>query len=61
MLVLSVVAALMWVFLGATTWRGEQDGGKPERVGPGVLVGFLVLVLESVVFFLWMSLSWYLG
>lgn len=54
---LSIVAALLWIFLGMSGWRGLQIDGKGERVGPGMLVGVLVLAVEGVVFAVWVWCS----
>lgn len=54
-LLLSVAAALLWVFLGpgGTGWRTAVEGQRSERVGAGMAVGILVLLLEGVGFGAW--------
>ncbi|KAF2819836.1 hypothetical protein CC86DRAFT_471913 [Ophiobolus disseminans] len=55
MLVLSVLAALLWVFLGpgGTGWRTAVQRQRSERVGGGMAVGIFVLLLEGVGFVGW--------
>jgi hypothetical protein len=58
-LVLSVVAALLWIFLGAagTGWRLDLSRQRSDRVGSGMAVGVLVLLLESAGFGAWVMFS----
>ncbi|KAF2703146.1 hypothetical protein K504DRAFT_347949, partial [Pleomassaria siparia CBS 279.74] len=51
--VLSVVAALLWILLGTSAWDLREASGRAERVGPGMAVGGLMLVLQMVVFAAW--------
>jgi hypothetical protein len=58
MLGLSVLGALLWIFLGVSGWRGLQAVGRPEKITPGMLIGVLVLGLELVIFVAWLWISW---
>ncbi|KAF2650976.1 hypothetical protein K491DRAFT_607773 [Lophiostoma macrostomum CBS 122681] len=55
---LSVLGALLWIFLGVSGWRGLQACGRPERIAPGMLMGFLGLGMEMIVFLAWLWISW---
>jgi hypothetical protein len=59
MLILSIAAALLWIFLGAagTGYRNDVSRQRSDRVGSGVAVGVLVLLLESVGFGAWVAFS----
>jgi hypothetical protein len=57
-LVLSVIAALLWIFLGNSAWTLPAWKGRSERVGPGMAVGALALILQMVVFVAWLVGSW---
>lgn len=59
MLLLSIAAALLWVFLGpgGTGWRTAMERQRSDRVGGGMGVGILVLLLEGVGFGAWVWLS----
>jgi hypothetical protein len=59
MLTLSIAAALLWIFLGAagTGYRKDTRRQRSDRVGSGMVVGVLVLLLESVGFAGWVVLS----
>jgi hypothetical protein len=54
---LSVAAALLWIFLGQSARLDTRSRG--ERVGPGVLIAVLVLLVEMVVFAGWVVGSWW--
>lgn len=59
MLVLSMIAAVLWVLLG-TSRTGVRVGTsreRSERVGSGMAVGILVLLVECVGFGGWVALS----
>jgi hypothetical protein len=55
MLMLSVAAALLWVFLGSagTGIRMGEDRQRSDRMGSGMAIGILVLLVESAGFGLW--------
>jgi hypothetical protein len=58
-MVLSVLAALLWIFLGPSVkWLRIGFRGSAERVGPGMLVGLLVLGLGMGAVAGWMWISW---
>lgn len=59
MLVVSVTAALLWVFLGVagTGVRMQLSRERSDRVGSGTAIGILVLLLESVGFGSWVWFS----
>ncbi|CAO2654292.1 Nn.00g110250.m01.CDS01 [Neocucurbitaria sp. VM-36] len=59
MLALSVVAALLWIFLGAagTGWRLDLSRQRSDRVGSGIAIGVLALLLEGLAFVAWVLLS----
>jgi hypothetical protein len=59
MLTLSVLAALLWIFLGAagTGWRLDLSRQRSDRVGSGMAAGVLVLLVESVGFAAWVAFS----
>jgi hypothetical protein len=58
MLASSLLATILWIFLGVSGWTRLVNAGQGERVGPGMLVGMLVLVFEGVLFLAWLGLSW---
>ncbi|KAF2005789.1 hypothetical protein P154DRAFT_615745 [Amniculicola lignicola CBS 123094] len=57
MLALSIVAALLWIFLGVSGWKNLDYQGRGERVTAGCLIGLLLLALEMVVFWIWIVSS----
>lgn len=59
MLVLSVGAALLWIFAGpaGTGIRMGQDRERSDRVGSGMAIGILALLLESAGFGAWLWFS----
>jgi hypothetical protein len=57
-LVLSVIAVLLWIFLGNSAWTLPDWKGRSERVGPGVAIGALALILQMVIFIAWLVGSW---
>jgi hypothetical protein len=59
MLVLSVGAALLWIFVGpaGTGIRVGQDRERSDRVGSGMAIGILALLLESAGFGAWLWFS----
>ncbi|KAJ4375167.1 hypothetical protein N0V83_002251 [Neocucurbitaria cava] len=59
MLALSVGAALLWIFLGAagTGWRLDLSRQRSDRVGSGMAIGILTLLLEGLGFVAWVLLS----
>ncbi|KAH7410253.1 hypothetical protein DE146DRAFT_343513 [Phaeosphaeria sp. MPI-PUGE-AT-0046c] len=59
MLVLSAAAALLWIFLGpaGTGIQLGEDRERHDRVGSGMLIGILVLLLESAGFGAWLWFS----
>lgn len=60
MLALSISAALCWVFLGSNTSVARPlnvSVQRTDRVGSGMAIGILVLLLESVGFGAWVWLS----
>jgi hypothetical protein len=57
-LVLSIFAALLWIFLGESAWTLPDWRGRSERVGPGMAIGALALILQMVVFVAWLVGSW---
>ncbi|KAF2108333.1 hypothetical protein BDV96DRAFT_636886 [Lophiotrema nucula] len=59
-LLLSIVATLLWIFVGVSEWPTYALEGRPARVGSGMLVGVLVLGLEGVVLAGWGWGSWVL-
>lgn len=58
MLALAVAAAVLYVFLGGSVWRGESGRERAEKVTPGMLIGLLVGVIEGIVFGAWIAGSW---
>lgn len=58
MLALSVLAALLWVFLGQSTWALPESRSQAQRVGSEMLVDVLVLAMEGVMFAVWLVGSW---
>ncbi|KAF9732857.1 hypothetical protein PMIN06_005735 [Paraphaeosphaeria minitans] len=58
MLALAVAAAVLYIFLGNSVWRGEGTRERAEKVTPGMLVGVLALSVEGVVFVAWVVASW---
>lgn len=58
-LIVSVVAALLWIFLGVagTGVRMQLSRERSDRVGSGIAIGILVLLFESVVFGSWIWFS----
>jgi hypothetical protein len=59
MLVLSVAAALLWVFLGSpgTGIRTGEERQRTDRVGSAMAIRILVLLLESMGFGAWVWCS----
>ncbi|KAL6707588.1 hypothetical protein ACN47E_003937 [Coniothyrium glycines] len=59
MLLLSVAAVLLWVFLGPVGMGSglEVEAQRGEKVGPGIAVGILVLLMQSLGFGAWVWLS----
>jgi hypothetical protein len=59
MLIMSIAAALLWIFLGAagTGYRNDVSRQRSDRVGSGMAVGVLVLLLESMGFGAWVAFS----
>jgi len=59
MLVLSIAAALLWVFFGpgGTGWRTTVDRQRSDRVGSGMAVGIMVLLCEGLGFGTWIWFS----
>ena len=55
----SITAALMWIFFGTTGKETSEDlvRQRSDRVGSGMAVGVLTLLLESVGFGAWVVLS----
>jgi hypothetical protein len=59
MIALSVLAALLWIFLGVSAWTNMSEvRGRADRVGSGMAVGGLVLAVEGVIFGAWVVGSW---
>jgi hypothetical protein len=60
-LILSVLAALLWIFLGNSAWNLPNWRGRLERVGTGMAIGALAVVLQMVAFVAWLvgSSFWY--
>ncbi|OAG11508.1 uncharacterized protein CC84DRAFT_1200770 [Paraphaeosphaeria sporulosa] len=58
MLAVAVAAAVLYIFLGNSVWRGEGTRERAEKVTPGMLVGMLALGVEGVVFVAWVVGSW---
>jgi hypothetical protein len=56
MLLFSVAAAFLWIFLGSagTGIRTGEENQRSDRVGSGMAIGILVLLLESMAFGSWM-------
>jgi hypothetical protein len=57
---LSVMAAMAWIFLGsgmADKSVGEGKGGRSQRVGSGMAIGVLVLLVEGCGFGAWVAFS----
>ena len=53
-LMTSALGALLWIFLGVGSgWMGNFGLQSAGRVGGGMAVGVLVLLLESLVFGVW--------
>ncbi|KAF1848423.1 uncharacterized protein K460DRAFT_266582, partial [Cucurbitaria berberidis CBS 394.84] len=59
MLTLSVLAALLWICMGAagTGWRLTLSRERSDRVGSGMAIGILVLLFEALGFVAWVLLS----
>jgi hypothetical protein len=55
MLLFSVAAAFLWIFLGSagTGIRTGEENQRSDRVGSGMAIGILVLLLESMGFGAW--------
>jgi hypothetical protein len=55
MLLFSVAAAFLWIFLGSagTGIRTDEENQRSDRVGSGMAIGILVLLLESMGFGAW--------
>jgi len=58
LLALSVLAALLWIFVGQSAWALSDGRARAERVGSGMLVGGMVAGVEGVVFAAWIVGSW---
>ncbi|RII19135.1 hypothetical protein CUC08_Gglean001798 [Alternaria sp. MG1] len=56
LLSISVAAALAWVFLGHVG-NGEEKAGPGRRVGSGMAIGVLVLLVETCGFGAWVAFS----
>jgi hypothetical protein len=59
MLLVSVAAAVLWIFLG-TAGSGlglEKTRQRSDRIGPGMAIGILVLLMEVLGFGAWVWLS----
>jgi hypothetical protein len=57
-LVTSALGALLWIFLGVGSgWMGDFGLQNANRVGSGMAVGVLVLLLELLGFGVWVSRS----
>ena len=53
-LMTSALGALLWIFLGVGSgWMGDFGLQSASRVGSGMVVGILVLLLELLVFGVW--------
>ncbi|EOA84950.1 hypothetical protein ACJQWK_06992 [Exserohilum turcicum] len=54
-----VMAALLWIFTGPGVSGTERDGERMmgERVGGGMGIGVMVLLMEGVVFWTWIVFS----
>ncbi|KAH7081528.1 hypothetical protein BKA63DRAFT_210726 [Paraphoma chrysanthemicola] len=59
MLMMCVVATLLWIFLGpaGSSLRLDESKHRADRVGSGMGIGVLVLLLESVGFGAWLWCS----
>lgn len=59
LLIMSAMAALLWIFLGSagTGIRFGEDRERSDRVGSGMAIGILVLLLESAGFGAWLWFS----
>jgi hypothetical protein len=59
MLLLSIAAAFLWIFLGSpgTGIRTAEENQRSDRVGSGMAIGILVLLLESIGFGAWIWTS----
>lgn len=59
MLILSVATAMLWIFLGAkgSPWIVEESRQRVDRVGSGMAMGILMLLLETLGFGAWLMLS----
>lgn len=59
MLALSMLAAVLWVFLGKAKTGSTQDvnSQRSDRVGPAMAIGILVFLIESSGFGAWVWMS----
>ncbi|KXT01755.1 hypothetical protein AC578_2733 [Pseudocercospora eumusae] len=61
---LAIAATLLWIFLGRNTpasWPGPAHAGfkdAGDRVGTGVLIGILVLLIGTISITGWLGVSW---
>jgi hypothetical protein len=63
-LALSLLAPLLWIFLGDSVWgawTASEGRGRADRVGSAMLVGGLVLGVQAVAFLGWVGGSWLWG
>ncbi|KAL1595256.1 hypothetical protein SLS60_009945 [Paraconiothyrium brasiliense] len=58
MLTLAVAAAVLYIFLGSSVWRGEAARERAEKVTPGILIGLFAVGVEGVFFAAWVVGSW---
>jgi len=59
MLLFSVAAALLWIFVGTagSGIRSSEQNQRSDRVGSGMAIGILVLLIESLGFGAWVWCS----
>lgn len=59
MLLFSVAAALLWIFVGTagSGIRSNESNQRSDRVGSGMAIGILVLLIESLGFGAWVWCS----
>jgi hypothetical protein len=53
---ISVAAALAWVFL-SHVGDGKEKAGPSQRVGSGMMIGMMVLLVEACGFGAWVTFS----
>ncbi|KAH7115294.1 hypothetical protein B0J11DRAFT_496365 [Dendryphion nanum] len=56
-LLTSIAAALLWIFLGKSGWVGLSGEGRGERVGSGMLVALVGLVVQGAGVGVWVWMS----